>query len=293
MALNPVARSAQERFGEALKEVRLKTRVNGAPVGQAEVARALGLPSYHRYSRIERGEAWAKDSEWKIICKVLRLDEVTRVRLETLRSAVQDIKESAWWSEFADDVDPSSIQFVTYEQIAKTIVTASAGIPGLFQTPEYGRTLTSYLAKSTMTPQGVERSVELRQNRRKVFNRPNPPAVEAIIGEGALHQRVGGTEGLIHQLDALLKDVETYGVTIRVIPFEANAALAYPFHLFEFGEGEKPVGAFDVMTGIIFKDRPTEIRGLRSFLGDLADLSMSPERSVDRIQKIRNELSRD
>ncbi|MGY3682035.1 helix-turn-helix domain-containing protein [Streptomyces sp. TE33382] len=294
MALNPVANSARERFGAALQQVRLAARSNGSSVKQIQVARAMGQKSYHRYSRIERGETWPKDKEWATICDFLQMDDVTRTRLETMRTEGLAIVESAWWSEFADDTNPSLIQFVTNEQIANKIVTCAGSIiPGLFQIPDYGRTLTSYLGKSTMTKHVVERSVSLRQNRRKVFARPTPPAVEAIIGEGALHQRVGGAEVMSRQLDALVEDTRQHGVIVRVIPFEANAALAYPFHLLEFGEGEKPVAAFDAMTGMVFRDTPKEIRGLRDFIGDLKDLSLSPKQSLERIGKIRREMSSD
>ncbi|OON75935.1 DUF5753 domain-containing protein [Streptomyces tsukubensis] len=294
MALNPVANSARERFGAALQRVRLAAPRGDGPVKQIHVARALGQKTYHRYSRIERGETWPKDKEWATICDFLQMDDVTRVRLETMRSEGLAIVESAWWIEFADDTDPSLLQFVTNEQIANKIVTCAGSIvPGLFQIPDYGRTLTSYLGKSTMTQQAVERSVAFRQKRRKVFDRPSPPVIEAIIGEGALHQQVGGPQVMGRQLDSLMDDATTRGVVFRVIPYEANAALAYPFHLLEFGEAERPVAAFDVMTGMAFRETPKEIRGLKHFVGDLKDLSLSPEESLERIGKIRREISSD
>lgn len=294
MALNPVANSARERFGAALKQVRLDaTPEGGGTIMQSHVARALGHKTYHRYSRIERGETWPKDSEWKTICKVLLMDDVTRVRLETMRSEGLAIVESAWWNEFADDMDPSLIQFVTHEQIANKLITCSAILPGLFQTRDYARTLTRYLGKSTMTAHALERSVELRRNRRRLFDRTNPPAVEAIIGEAALRSRVGGTETMVAQLDSLIDDIATHNVVVRVIPFDANAALPYPFHLLEFGEGEKPIAAFDAMTGMVFRDQPKEVRGLKDFIGDLQDLSLSADESRERIEKIRKEMSSD
>lgn len=293
MALRAVANSVRERFGEALQRVRLDARRDGSPVTQMHVARALGQKSYHRYSRIERGETWPRDKEWATICTFLQMDDVTRVRLETMRSEGLAIVESAWWTSF-DDMDPTLLQFVTNEQIATKIVTCAGSIiPGLFQTPDYGSTLTSYLGKSTMTPHAVRRSVAFRQTRRRVFDRPNPPVIEAIIGEGALHQRVGGPEVMGRQLDALLDDAKARGVIFKIIPFEANAALAYPFHLLHFAEGERPVAAFDVMTGMAFRETPREIRGLLDFIGDLRDLSLPPAESLDRIGKIRREMSSD
>lgn len=164
--------------------------------------------------------------------------------------------------EFADDTDASLLVFVTNEQIASRITTCAGSIiPGLFQTWDYGRTVTSYLGKSTMSTAAIERSVKFRQMRRKLFERPTPPTIEAIIGEATLHQRVGGAEVMGRQLDALVADVHERSVTVRVVPFEANAALAYPLHLLEFGENERPVAAFDAMTGMIMKDTPKEVRG--------------------------------
>ncbi|MFF1693102.1 helix-turn-helix domain-containing protein [Streptomyces sp. NPDC058257] len=295
MAINTAAMFARERFGAKLQQARLAARdANGAKIKQIQVAQAMGLKRYDRYSRIERGESWPTDAEWKAIVKCLRLDVESRVELETMRREGMSIAE-AWWTEFDEEFPESLITFVAYEDSAPKITTCAANvIPGLLQTPDYGRNLTSYLNKSTMTPQLIERSVEMRTNRRRVFDKANPPAVEAIIGEAALRQRIGGAAVMLEQLDSLVGDATQRGVTFHVIPFSAAATLTYMFHLFEFGgENEKPVAAFDAMTGMSFRKDPKEVRGLRGNVESLRDISLSPMDSVELIRTIRKEISRD
>ncbi|MET9470494.1 MULTISPECIES: helix-turn-helix transcriptional regulator [unclassified Streptomyces] len=294
MAINTAAMFARQRFGQELKKVREATRVNGARIKQIHVAQAMGLTRYDRYSRLERGESWPSDTEWKAIVKCLCMDLETRVRLETMRTEGMSIA-SAWWTEFADEFPESLIEFVAYEDAAQKITTCAGNlVPGLLQTPDYGRAVTSTLSKTTLSTHLVERSVELRSNRRRVFNKDTPPVVEAIIGEGALQQKVGGTEAMREQLDSLIADVTQHGVTIRVIPFSAPATLTYFFHMFEFGgTSENPVAAFDAMTGMSFEKRTREIRGIRALLDSSKELSLTPEESLEAIQAARKELSRD
>ncbi|WP_125936392.1 helix-turn-helix transcriptional regulator [Streptomyces sp. WAC 06738] len=294
MAVNLANMAARERFGQELKRVRLAARLDGKPVGQKQVAQALGYKQYHRYSRIERGETWPNDHEWEIICNLLGMDEVTRVRLSTKREEGMAIG-SAWWTEFQDEFPASLIEFISYEDLARSVTTCAANlVPGLLQTADYGRAVISQLSKTTTTEHLVERSVELRMKRRGVFEKPNPPAVEAIIGEAALHQRVGGTDVMAEQLGQLIEDMTQRNVTVRVIPFHASSTLSYFFHLFEFsGTSEDPIAAFDGVTGMSFEKRAREIRGIRSLLDSARDLALPPADSLEIIRALKKELSRD
>lgn len=294
MAVNTAAMFARTRFGGELQKVRLAARVNGGRVRQIQVAHAMGQKTYNRYSRMERGETWPTDAEWKAIVKCLRMDVEDRVRLETMRREGMSIAE-AWWTEFDDEFPESLIHFVAYEDAAQKIVTCSGYlVPGLLQTPGYGRTITTELASSTMTPHAVERSVELRTSRRKVFEKTAPPVVEAIIGVAALRQHVGGPDVMKHQLDSLIEDVESQRVVLRVIPYEATAPAHYTFHLFEFGGAtEQPIAAFDAMTGMSFSKAPKEVRGIRGLVESLKKLALPPLESLETIRKARKEMSRD
>ena len=145
-----------------------------------------------------------------------------------------------------------------------------------------------------MTPHLVERSVKLRTNRRQAFEKATPPSVETIIGEAALRQHVGGTDVMVSQLTSLVQDAEERRVVFRVIPYGAEVMLPYTFHLFECGEkSEKPIAAFDAMSGMSFWKNPKEVRGIRGLVDSLKELALPPLESLEMIRAIRKEMSRD
>ncbi len=293
MALNTAAMAARKRFGQALQEARKTARLpDGAPVQQIDIAKALGYKSYHRVSQMERGLTWPKDKEWKILVTFLSMDLATRVRLETMRSEGMSIAD-AWWTAFDGEFAESLLQFIAYEDAAQRITTCAANVlPSLLQTEDYARSLTAGVAGSVMTPDTVERSVELRRNRRGIFTKPSPPVVEFIFSEAALHQEAGGKEVMLKQLDSLIEDASFRTVSLCVVPFTAAATSMYMVHLLEFGGAdEKPITAFDSMTGMTFQTRPKEIRENRYYIEAMRKLAQSPLESIAMIKKIKKELS--
>ncbi|KOX26602.1 MULTISPECIES: helix-turn-helix transcriptional regulator [unclassified Streptomyces] len=292
MAINTAALVARQRFGSALKDVR--TNADGGPIKQADVAKAMGLARYDRYSRIERGESWPTDKEWPAIVKCLQMDTEDRVRLTTMLKEGQSIGR-AWWNEYEGERPDSLIEFVAYEGSAAKITTCAGNVvPGLLQTPDYGRTLQSALSGGAMSALQIERNVDFRDKRRQILAKENPPAVEAVIGEAALRQKVGGAEVMIRQLDSLLDDAAHRHVSFRVVDFGAPATLTYFFHLFEFGEkSENPIAAFDAVTGMTFKKSPKELREVRDFIESLRSIARTPEDSLELIETIRKELARE
>ncbi|MFE5853186.1 helix-turn-helix domain-containing protein [Streptomyces sp. NPDC056500] len=293
MAINTAAMFARQRFGQELKKVRLATRIKGTLIKQIHVAQAMGLARYDRYSRIERGESWPTDKEWKAIVRCLQMDLETRTRLGTMRTEGVSIAE-AWWTAFDTDTPEPLITFVAYEDAAQKITTCVGSmIPGLLQTADYARTVTTKLASYSMAPQAVDRSVEFRANRRRVFEKALPPTVEAIIGVAALHQRVGGIKIMTEQLDSLVEDAEKRRVVLRIVPFSAPAPVHYTFNLIEFpGADEEPIAAFDTLTGMSFLKSATEVRGIRGLVRSLRGLALDPTESLESIKALRNEMSR-
>ncbi|MFF8443350.1 DUF5753 domain-containing protein [Streptomyces californicus] len=295
MSVNTAGIVARRTFGDALKAVRAAARTpGGMKVKQSDVSSALGRSTIDRYSRLERGAALPDDDEWRVIVKALCMDREAKVRLETLLRAAQSI-ESAWWREFEEEFDESLLEFVAYEDAA-TKLTYCAGnvLPGILQRRPYAEALTLSLDKAVLSPHQMDRSAHLRGQRRGIFGKSHPPTVEAIIGEGALRQQVGGKAVMTGQLDALIEDAESGRVSFRVIPFTASATLTYMFTLLEFGgAGERPIVAFDAMTGMSFRKSTREIRELRSYIESLRNLAEAPIASLELLRTIRKELSRD
>ncbi|MEU1552170.1 helix-turn-helix transcriptional regulator [Streptomyces scabiei] len=293
MAVNTAAVAARKRFGQELKRVRENTLLSGRRVQQIDVAKAMGRTTYHRYSQIETGKSWPKDDEWATICEFLRLDAVTRERLSTMRSEGMAVA-SAWWTQFQEEFPESLIEFIAFEDAAARITTSAVGtVPALLQTEDYARAWTQAVASSVLTADRLERSVELRRNRRNVLDRERPAALEVIVGYSVLQQEVGGVEVMLAQLDSLVEDARRYGVTYRVIPQSKPATLVYPLNLLEFdGEGEEPIAAIDAMTGMLLQKSPRHVREARYYLESMRALSLDPLDSMELIKSIRKAMSR-
>ncbi|MFE4665436.1 DUF5753 domain-containing protein [Streptomyces sp. NPDC056716] len=294
MAVNIATIAARERFGRDLKGVRVATLLDGEPVGQRQVADALGHKHHDRYSRIERGATWPNAQEWDVICSFLGMDEATRARLSKKRKDGM-ANSKAWWTAFQGEFPASLFEFISYEDYADRVTTCAGSlVPGLLQTPDYGRAVTGRLSRRTLSEEMVERSLALRANRRRILERPDPPMVEAVIGEAALHQRVGGANVMVGQLDSLTEDIRQRNVIVRVIPFSAPAPLTYLFHLFEFnGTSEDPIAAYDGVTGMSFEKGAKEVRGIRSLLDSAKELALSSQDTLELIQTLRKEMARD
>ncbi|MFF9310894.1 helix-turn-helix domain-containing protein [Streptomyces sp. NPDC014748] len=288
MSVNTSAMAVGRKFGLALKEARLAARrPDGRPVRQVDVAEALERSTRDRYSRLERGRSFPEPDEWETIKSVLNLDLATQARLEALMEAGQEIA-GAWWREFENEFPESLLQFVALEDAAERITTCATNVlPALLQTADYARALTSRLAGSVLTTEMVDRSVELRRNRRAIFARPTAPVIEFIFSEAALHQKVGGRSVMLKQLDSLIQDGSSRTVTLRVVPFDAIAPTMYIVHLLEFGGGEEPVMAFDSMTGMTYQKRPKDMRENRYYIEAMKNLALSHDNSIELIKELR------
>ncbi|WP_326637991.1 helix-turn-helix transcriptional regulator [Streptosporangium sp. NBC_01755] len=89
-------------------------------------------------------------------------------------------------------------------------------VPGLLQTADYARAILS--AEPGVTAERVEELVTGRLDRQKVLRRENPLLLWAVIGEEALHLRIGGPEVMRDQIAALITATENNHISVQVVP---------------------------------------------------------------------------
>jgi transcriptional regulator with XRE-family HTH domain len=95
-------------------------------------------------------------------------------------------------------------------------------VPGLLQTPGYARAL--FRAWPTAgDSDGVENLVTARIDRQRIFDRPKPPSLWAMIDEGVLRRCIGGPAVMRDQLAHLAAMTERPLLNVHVIPHEAGA----------------------------------------------------------------------
>jgi transcriptional regulator with XRE-family HTH domain len=131
--------------------------------------------------------------------------------------------QHGWWHPHADALSGTYLDYVIMESAASEIMACEAQlIPGLLQTDDYARAVAA-AEPSYLTDQQREDAVAAESARRQaVLN--GSRRLSVILGEGALHQMVGGARVLAGQISHLIELSGDFpAVTIRVLPFSAGA----------------------------------------------------------------------
>ena len=134
--------------------------------------------------------------------------------------------QHSWWHPYADAWPGTHLDYVIMESAASEIMVYEAQlIPGLLQTDDYTRAVAA-AEPSYLTDQQREDAVTAESARRQaVLN--GSRRLSVILGEGALHQVVGGADVLAGQVRHLIQLSSDFpAITIQVLPFSAGAHAA-------------------------------------------------------------------
>ncbi|MEV4098386.1 helix-turn-helix domain-containing protein [Streptosporangium saharense] len=205
----------------------------------------------------------------------------------------QEVWKKGWWDGYAGEVAGAFVDYVWLEFRAREIRTFdNILLPGLFQTPRYARAAIT-AAEYDASEAQIDRWVELRMGRQKVFEEDNPPRFMAIIDEAVLRREVGGRECQTEQLCHLADQVARPNVEIRIMPFSAgaHASPAGAFRIFTMGESFPEVGYAETPKGAIYVESPDSERFMRMY-DELRKLTLGPEESTEFIVATAEELSR-
>jgi transcriptional regulator with XRE-family HTH domain len=134
--------------------------------------------------------------------------------------------QHSWWHPYAGALSGRYLDYVIMESAASEIMAYEAQlIPGLLQTDDYARAVAA-AEPSYMTDQQREGAAAAESARRRaVLN--GGRRLSVILGEGALHQVVGGAGVLAGQIRHLIQlGIDFPAITIQVLPFSAGAHAA-------------------------------------------------------------------
>lgn len=214
-------------FGKALKAYRTRAGLHTKDLDQdPELDWHAG-----KASRIESGGRTVVAAEAARLVVLLKLSADERTQFLQLASAAKEKTAPAHVADFA-------ASYVTFERVAKAIdYYGDLLIPGIAQSPAYARAVLLCSGSA-----GIEGRFADRMDRQKVLVRESPPDVRIVLGEAALHQKLGGTEGLREALEHLRSLQQMPNVSIRVVPFSAGGhrMLGTSYHRVEI-DGEKRV----------------------------------------------------
>ena len=286
---------ASEREGQdpAVQRRRLRTELRQArqrsEMTQKDVARALDW-SPSKLIRIESGAVGISTTDLKALLQHYKIADQTRIDgLVGLARA----SRAPGWSEYKEVTNQGFLTMLGHETSASIIRQYEpALVPGLLQTEEYARAV---LKKAMRKSKAEEDKLwELRERRRQLHERANPPQMFFIVDEAAVQRLVGGPGVMRRQLEQLRESTDLQHVTILVIPFVkgAHQGMTGPFVILEFPDSADGNLVFleNARGDSVLRDDPDETdRYLETFF-ELEDDAVDAVESKALIDKLIAEL---
>ena len=173
-----------------------------------------------KISRIETGQRGIRPKELR---ELLTEYGVTRGEQLALVSIASRGGQHNWWHPYAGTWSDAYLDYVIMESAASEIMTYEAQlIPDLLQTDQYARAMAA-AEPGYETDQQREDAVAAKALRRQAVL-SGSRRLSVILGEGALHQVVGGADILAGQISHLARlSEDTPALTLQVLPFSAGA----------------------------------------------------------------------
>lgn len=211
------------RKGVSVRQRRVSTELRTWRVKRGlsckDVARALDW-SESKVSRMETGERGLYVDDVAAVLGFLRVPAETR---QDLLELVRTGDERNWHEIGRDLPVPKLVRdLIRFENEATAIYSFELTlVPGLMQTADYARALLR-----SSRPEVIESIVETRLARQRLLDRVDPPQLRLIIEEMVLRRTMDDPMMMFGQLQHLLAASARRNVSIRVLPFDTEVAIA-------------------------------------------------------------------
>ncbi|MFI0940679.1 helix-turn-helix domain-containing protein [Streptomyces sp. NPDC021020] len=281
----------RRQLGRHLRELRGKARLT---VRAASTALEW---SDQKIWRIETGQTSMRSLDVEAMCRVYGADaEMT----QGLMGLAKETKGRGWWHAYGDVIPENFDLYIGLEEAAERVQQYSAElVPGLFQTPEYARTLIRE-GYPDVEDEELERRVHVRIARQTLLTRVTSPlTMEVALNEAVLRRPVGGRKAMAAQLDHLVELAALPHVSIRVVPYDAGlhyGLMSGSFTMLRFplgGDGqptEPPTVYVGGFTGDLYLDKPNEIERYDGAFQAIWGRCLGDEETTRLIQQAAREL---
>lgn len=266
----------------------LRDAREAADLGVRELARLLDI-GHTNISRWETAERLPRPEDVAMILTAVGVNGAERERLINLARAAG---EPNWVTVGVPGASEALDALMEFEKTAKRVTEWSVSvIPGLLQTGDYTRAI---MADSGASDQETDARVMLRLTRRDVLTRRNPVTFQALIGESALRQVIGGREVMADQLRHLLRMAEVPAVTLRVVPTGHgwHPGLAGPFELLEFETGRPIVHLEHLRSSLFLYEEEDDLRAYVNAAEMVRTVAMSRDATAGLIAEMITELEK-
>ncbi|MBZ6255682.1 DUF5753 domain-containing protein [Streptomyces olivaceus] len=245
--------------------------------------------------KMERGWVPMRDPDIRALCEFYGLADAEAMThlLELARLDRERRKAKGWWQ---DSPHPGSLtEFIAMEDAASRVRTWQPSlVPGLFQTPEYARSLAvSEAVGPWEDPAEIERVVDIRMRRQGRLVGARPLEVYAVVWEAALRQLIGGAPIMRGQLEHLLEVAALENVRLQVLPFHAGGhpCITGPFTILSFNATESmDVVQADTIACSVWVENEAAGSEYGGLFERTARCSLAQRDSIRLIETIRQEI---
>jgi transcriptional regulator with XRE-family HTH domain len=268
-------------LGQELSRAAHKTGHNAS-----DMAELLGC-SPSKVSRLLSGKRATSKED---VAAFLALCGVVGNTRKELLALTGNAYEKVWWQDYGARLPVYNPALADNEAIAVRITCyADTVVPDLLQVPDYTRAL---LAAQPSIPDGEidERIDETHRRQRILDHEFGPPDLRLILSDYALTRTGAGRAVMSDQAHHLLRLAVRPGITLRVLPDEAEVGDIKPFTLLEFTQHQPAVYLEDT-TWTAFLEQPETITAYRTTLDALDQLALNKADSRDRIADIAQRRS--
>ncbi|WP_203765467.1 Scr1 family TA system antitoxin-like transcriptional regulator [Paractinoplanes deccanensis] len=247
-----------------------------------------------KISRMELGRVSFKERDVNDLLTLYGVKDANE--RESLLVLARQANNPGWWQQFSDVMPGWFQSYLGLEAAATLIRTYEIQfVPGLLQTADYARAVIM-LGHAGVTPEEMDRRVDLRRQRQAILDRPNDaPQLWAVIDEAVLRRPIGGVEVMRAQIEALIEAAKKPNVRLQIIPFHAggHAAAGGPFAILRFPEPELPdVVYVEQLTSAIYLDKREDVDQYAMAMERVCIDAEPPNHTPEILGKLLHEIGR-
>jgi transcriptional regulator with XRE-family HTH domain len=178
-----------------------------------------------KISRIETGQRGIRPKELRELLAEYGVPESDQAALVAIASRGG---QRGWWHRYAGSFSEAYLDYIIMESVAPEIMAYEAQlVPDLLQTEDYARAIAAAEPGYTTSEQREDAIAAMDVRRQSVLTGSSGRRLWVVLGEGALHQEVGGPGVLAGQIRHLVQLSEDLpDLTLQLLPFSAGAHAA-------------------------------------------------------------------
>jgi len=201
----------------------------------------------------------------------------------TFVSLHQLVSREAWPSYYAPVID-FEIQAVRIHEWESRVM------PGLLQTENYARSVIN-AGNPRIAQVELDRKVNGRLERQRIFERDKPPMYWTVLHEGVLRQLIGGPATMGAQLDKIIEAGRSPDIVIQVLPFTAydHPGTDGPIQVFDL-PGATYAAYTECDGGGMITETPEAVAELMFKLNMIRAAALPPRESMALLRQIRSEI---